>query len=417
MQLRRATTAAWCAILALLAPAVANAQVVDFNSTHGVFYEAPSRTNMFVYTPGGDLQVSPWDWLDVRAGWEADVVSGASVAVKAGAAYQATHPAADVVSTASVHDLRNLGRGGFTLRKDAVSVTGGFAYSTEHDYRSTSFNVAARTDTYDKNSQFEIAYARNFDQVCDLVQPTQTSNAPTRLRPLENSNGCFTSDPTRTTHPVDIDSFQGSWTQTWTPTMASQLIYTAELLDGMQSNPYRAVIIGEGLKAQEHHPQDRARESIAARLNLYLKPLRGAVHVGVRGYWDTWDIKSATLEADFEKYFGEAFRATVRGRVYKQSGALFWSDDYTGGDAPLGPRGQYWTGDRELSPFYSWMVGLRGIYTFTPSRGRILGLMTSLKLSAAADMVVFHYDEFTLGGAPITNARAYLGTFGLTALF
>ena len=34
-------------------------------------------------------QASPWRWLDVRGGWEADVVSGASVATKAGPRYGA----------------------------------------------------------------------------------------------------------------------------------------------------------------------------------------------------------------------------------------------------------------------------------------------------------------------------------------
>jgi hypothetical protein len=413
---RRALVAAFALLGAATAAPRAEAQLVDFNTTHSVFYESPSRTKMFVYTPGGNIQVSPTDWLDVRAGWEADVVSGASIAVKAGPAYQATHPAADVVTAASVHDLRNLARGGFTLRKDIVSLTAGYAYSTEHDYRSSSFNVAARTDTYDKNSQFEIAYARNFDSVCDRVQASDTSNVAPHLVALEDSTGCFTSSNLRTTRSIAIDSFQGGWTQTWTPTLATQLIYSAEIQNGFLSNPYRAVIIGEGLKAQEHHPGNRARDSIAARMHLYIRPLKAALRLGVRGYYDTWDIKSFTGEAEFEKHFGEAFRATVRGRFYKQSGAIFWSDDYTGGDAPLGPRGQYWSGDREISPFWSWMIGARAIYTIVPKE-RLLGIISSLKFSIAGDMMVFHYDAFTLAGDPIQNARAYLGTFSFTALF
>jgi hypothetical protein len=108
---------------------------------------------------------------------------------------------------------------------------------------------------------------------------------------------------------------------------------------------------------------------------------------------------------------------TLRGRGYKQSGAQFWSDDYTGGNAPLGPKGQYWSGDRELSPFWSWSVGLRGIYTFVPKSGRLLGMMTSLKLSLSGDVISYHYDDFTLGGVPIDNARAWLATFSVTALF
>lgn len=426
MQLTRRRTRARSTIAALFAVAAVggvatassrvDAQIVDFNTTHSVYYEKPSRTKMFVYTPGGNLQVSPTDWLQVRAGWEADVVSGASIAVKAGPAYQATHPAADVISAASVHDLRNSARGGFTLKKDIVTLTGGYAYSTEHDYRSNSFNVSARTDTFDKNSQFEIAYARNFDSVCDRVQASDSSNVPTHLRPLEDSTGCFTSIAGRATRSIAIDSFQGGWTQTWTPTLATQLIYSAEIQNGFLSNPYRAVIIGEGLKAQEHHPDNRARDAIAARMHLYFRPIKAALRLGVRGYYDTWDIKSVSTDAEFEKHFTESFRATVRGRFYKQSGAVFYSDDYTGGDKPLGPRGKYWSGDREISPFWSWMVGARVIYTIAPQKP-LLGIISQLKFSGSADMFVFHYDQFTLAGDPIQNARAYVATLSATALF
>ena len=136
-----------------------------------------------------------------------------------------------------------------------------------------------------------------------------------------------------------------------------------------------------------------------------------------RGYWDTWDVKSVTGEAEFEKYFGESFRAQLRGRVYRQSGALFWSDDYTGGDAPLGPKGQYFTGDRELSPFTSVLVGLRATYTVTPERGRLLGMMRSLKLTASGDAMQFDYDEYTLGGSTISNARAYVLGLAASAVF
>src|SRR5437773_40321 len=80
-----------------------------------------------------DLEVVPFDWLKVRGGWEADVVTGASIATKAGLPYQSTHPGADVVTAASVHDLRNQARGGFTLKKEAVELVGNYAFSTEND--------------------------------------------------------------------------------------------------------------------------------------------------------------------------------------------------------------------------------------------------------------------------------------------
>jgi len=247
----------------------------------------------------------------------------------------------------------------------------------------------------------------------------QASTDPAaRWHALEDSSACFTkSNPLRTSRDVGTDGFQASWSQAWTPILSTQLVYTAQIVNGFQSNPYRSVVLAEGLKAQEHEPDNRTRQALAVRANLYVKPLRAALRLGIRAYDDTWDIKSGTLEAELEKYFGESFRAMVRGRLYKQTGAVFWSDDYTGGDAPLGPRGQYWTGDRELSPFWSWLLGARLTYTITPQKGRILGLMSSFKIALSADVMNFKYDEFTLGGAPIQNARAYIAGLGVTALF
>jgi hypothetical protein len=148
-----------------------------------------------------------------------------------------------------------------------------------------------------------------------------------------------------------------------------------------------------------------------------LRPIRAAVRFSLRGYYDTWAIKSGTVEAEFEKSLGESLRVMARGRLYDQNGALFWSDDYTGGAAPLGPKGQYWTGDRELSPFWSWLLGVRILWTLAPAQGRLLGVMESLKLGGSANMTNFTYTQYTLGGTPVTNARAYIGTVSLSAVF
>jgi hypothetical protein len=403
------------AVLVLLAP-LARAEVVSFETSHTIYHEAPTRTKMTVYTPGADLSVTPTEWLVVRAGYEADVLSGASVAVKAGPAYAATHPGTDVVTAASVKDTRHQGRGGFTLKKENVTFTTNYAYSTEHDYRSHALNVTARTEAYEHDTQLEISYARNWDGVCDRTQ-SPFDTAP-RFRALEDSVGCFTSNnPIRSKRDLGIDGFQASWSQAWTPVFMTQLVYTAQILNGFQSNPYRSVILGEGLKAQEHHPENRARHALALRANFFIKPFKAAVRVGVRAYDDSWKVRSGTAEVELEKYFTESLRAMVRARFYKQSGALFWSDDYTGGDPPLGPKGQYWTGDRELSPFFSWSIGQRVMYTIAPEGKRLLGLMQSLKFGGSFDLVSHSYDEYTLGGEPVTGATAYIGTLTLTALF
>lgn len=410
-----ACAAAWA--VATLAPASAGAQgapppsgsVVELDTSHSVFYEAPTRTHMFVYSPSVDVQASPWAWLDVRAGWEADVVSGASVATKAGPSYQGTHPGADVVSTASVRDLRNMGRGEVALKGEQTSLTGGYAYSTEHDYRSSSLHVNARTDALQHDTQLELSYAHNFDSICDRVQ-SDRETSPTRWAALEDSSGCFGSDATRTTHDIGIDTFETSWSQAWTPVIETQLTYTGQLVDGFQSDPYRSVVLGEGVKAQEHIPDVRAREAATARVAWYLRSLKTALRLSLRAYSDTWAIQSGTAELEAERSFGEGVRLMARGRIYKQSGAVFWSDDYTGGMPPLGAKGQYWTGDRELSPFWSWLVGARFVWNIVPERGRLLGLFDSFKLVGSGNLAGYYYDQFTLGGVPISDAATYVAT-------
>jgi hypothetical protein len=416
LQLKLASSLLGAALFA--SATVARAQTVQVDTAHTLYHESPTRTNMTVYTPGVDVAVTPWDWMTVRGGYEADVVSGASVATKAGPAYQAVNPGADVVTTASVQDLRHAPRGGISLKKGDVTFTGAYTYGTENDYRSHSIFIGARTEAYEHNTQFEISYARNFDSVCDRIQsPTDT---PPRFRALEDSTGCFTDDPLRRRRALAIDGFQAAWTQAWTPVFATQLLYTAQLLDGFQSNPYRSIIVAQGVKAQEHHPDVRVRQALALRFNWYLRPLKLALRATGRIYRDTWDITSGTGELEAERYLIENLRMAVRGRFYKQSGALFWSDDYTGGDPPLGPKGQYFTGDRELSPFWSAGLGARITYMIHPSPkpgaggpARILGIFEHFKLGASADAIQFSYDEYTLGGTPITNARAYL--LGFTA--
>ena len=210
MQLTRVIAASAIAV-GLFFSRETRAQVAELDTSHTLYHEAPFRSKMTVYSPATSLRVSPSDWLDVRAGWEADVVSGASVAVKAGPSYQATHPGADVVTAASVHDLRNVASGGFTLKKDAVQLISGYSYSTENDYKSHNVNVGAKTELFEHNTQLEINYARNFDKVCDRVQAA--NDTPTQFRALEDSTGCFAGTLERTRHDIAVDSFQGSWSQ------------------------------------------------------------------------------------------------------------------------------------------------------------------------------------------------------------
>lgn len=399
----------------LAAPRAARAQAVEVSTSHTLFHESPTRTNMTVYTPGLGVKASPFRWLDVRGSYEADVVSGASVSTKAGPAYAAVNPGADVISTASVHDFRQKANGGLLVRHGDSTLSGGFTYSTENDYKGRNVSLAAHTDAYDHNTQFDLSYAHSFDSVCNRVQPSSATS--TRFLALEGSDGCFTADPLRTTRAVNSDAFQASWTQSWTKIFLTQLLYSAQLLEGFQSNPYRSVIIGQGVKAQENHPDNRARHALTLRSSLFLKPLRAALKLSVRGYTDSWGVSGGNVEVELEKYVADWIRLGVRGRGYKQSAALFWSDDYTGGDRPLGPKGQYFSGDREMSPFTSMLGGAHARF-LVPTRGkRLARVFHSVEFGGGFDVVQFFYDDYTLAGVPLGNARAYIGNLNALVTF
>lgn len=390
--------------------------VADVETTQAVYHEAPTATRMTVYAPQVDVSATPASWITARAGYDADVVSGASVAVKAGAAYAASRGGADVISVASVRDTRHVGRGGVTLRNGDQTLVVGYAYGTENDYRSQGLAVSARTEAFDHNTQLELGYAKGLDSVCDRVQGA--GEPPSRKVALEDAQGCFTVNaPLRTTRAVDTDGFQATWTQAWTPALATQLGWTSQIIHGFQGNPYRSVILGPGQKAQEHVPENRARHAASLRVKWFLRPVKAVLHLSLRAYGDTWGVGSGAAELELEKYLGEVFRLAARLRVYRQSGARFFSDDYSGGDPPLGPKGQYFTGDRELSPMESGLLGLRAVYTRAMTEGRLLGLFTGVRTSLGADVTQFRYDDYTLGGRPVGNARGYLGSFNLLLSF
>jgi hypothetical protein len=410
----RGVVAVVLAVMAVAWGSVARAQAFELDTRFMFFHEPAKGSQMTVYTPSTDLTARPWEFLAVSGGWEADIVSGASERLKTGPLSRANP---DTITGASVKDLRHIGRGSVTFKRDNSELRAGGSVSVENDYKSNSFNAAARTDLFQHSTTLEIAYARNWDTVCDLAH---TANTDATLRqPLDNSTGCFQPSATnRSEVPIRTDAFQATWSQAWTPVFTTQAMYTGQLQNGLLSDPYRAVALSPGGQyAQEHHPENRARQAFALRGAYYIRPLKGALRAGVRGYRDTWDILSGTFELEGEKYLLPWLRLRATGRYYRQSGALFWSDDYTGGEPEHGPRGQYWSGDREVSPFSSYLVGARFVGAWSASEQRIAGVFEGLQAGAGLDVLFYDYRDFTLGGRKPLDTTAYIFTLSFTALF
>lgn len=391
-----------CALLVVCALASPVRAQLGVEATSTVFHESGGPVSMTVVVPEVNANVDLGEALSVRAGWQADVVSGASVAV-----VDAPTESVDAITTASVTDTRHVLGGGFTLRDDQSSLSAGYRYGFENDYRSHGFDVTAHTELFDHNTIFELAYARSFDLACD----GKGADDPAQKPRLDSSDGCFDdSDPDRTDHDIDVHGLQLSATQNLTPLLVMQLGLSAQVEHGFLSNPYRAVRIGP-TAAQEHHPENRARYAATLAFRYWVKPLAGALQPSLRLYRDTWHLRALSTELGYEQSLGTDLRIRVRGRFHVQSGAAFYSDDYV-----LAPRGQYFTGDRELSPLKTLMGGAEVTYSVPANaQGEVLGIFSSFDLTLKGDLLQTYLDDFHYDQVEPPNDLALIGTFAILA--
>lgn len=389
--------------LVVLAGATEARAQVQASATGTYYHESGGGLSHNAITPSVRVRGTIRDVVTVRLGWDADIVSGASVAV-----VDAPGDVDAITSATRWSDFRNVVSGGIGIRGEYTSLDVNYAWGRENDYRSNSFSIVGRAELFDRNTTFELSYARGFDRICNLNQP-RAQDAVDRQR-LPSSDGCFSADD-REALSLSLQTFQGSWTQAWAPILTTQLTMTAQVLSGYQANAYRAVWLGRAA-AQEHHPENRVRYAAGLGVRLWVQPLRGALQLFGRAYRDTWNILSATAELAWEQNIVAGLRLRVRGRYYNQTGAAFFSDDY--GRAP---RGQYFTGDRELSPMSSFVAGGRIRWDLPAGDDGKVGLFNAFGIAVVFDWIKYDFREFRYGRVAVPNDTGMLVTLGLDAEF
>jgi hypothetical protein len=338
---------------ATLPSARARAGTAEVASRVTVFQE-PSQENQGVSVIHPQLDVSGTlsDWT-ISAGHAVDIVSGATPKL-----FGPRTGGVDVVTGATkFSDTRHQAHLGLTYQQPTSSVGLSGSYGWESDYRSATVSGLTSSDLLEHNFTLALGYTHNFDDVCD-ANNAAIGDQPLDLKPLISSADCFKSLPDVTTHRLHIDTFQPSLTWTATPKLVMQLGSTVQILDGFQSNPYRSVQIGRQHRTpQERLPQFRQRYALYYRAAYALPRVRASGQFTARAYQDSWAVQAATGEVLLNKYIGQAVVLTLRGRYHIQSGASFYRDGR--GYLNLGPGGQYWAGDRELSPMSNYLTGAK----------------------------------------------------------
>jgi Protein of unknown function (DUF3570) len=384
LQLTRLAAAA-VALSALFCGAAFGEDRVDASLSYFV-EPAPGQT-LHVFHPQVNANIDLHRTFSVAVGYDSDVVSGATP--------RTYGSPMDVISSATkFSDVRHAFHGTLLGRVGPTTLSAGYTYAFENDYRSHSIDASAGVDLWGKNTNFRLDYSHNFDSVCNA---DNRGVDPTERQALSSSQGCFNAATKGiVTEPLAIDGYAAAWTQVITPIILSELSVGFQVLDGFQSNPYRRVSLFSGTaQAQESEPLLRQRFSVQGRVRVAIRKLRAAVGASGRAYWDSWGIKSGTAEVTWEQYLAPQWLLRLRGRFYQQGRALFYRDagETLSYDA-VGPVGQYFTGDRELSPFRDYLAGFKISYLKTADeRGKLWRFFEALDVNIKLDLI--KYDSIT----------------------
>lgn len=377
------------AVAAAASPAAADDKI-DFTTTWYQENRQGGLGGLTVVHPQLDLGVDVGENVTFDLGYSADAVTGAT----------ATVYAVDAVSSATTFDdLRHEGKLGigFVGNMATLGLFGSLGH--ERDYLSIAVGGTGAVDLPGKNTNLALSYAHSFDEVCDKANGELTLLERRALDgddPCKKKNGVFGDDSYIMDNPalglattwrdLTIDTVQGTLTQNLSPTMILQLSLYGQILEGFQSNPYRRVRIGPN-EPQEHTPDTRARWALSARLNRFLPRLRSAVHVSARGYNDTWGVSSGTVELGYSQYMGDSLLLRVRARAYQQTAATFFKDAFF--YETESTAGEYFTGDRELSPVRNALVGAKlTMISIAEDDKKVWGAFDKLQLNLKAEVLL-----------------------------
>jgi hypothetical protein len=137
---------------------------------------------------------------------------------------------------------------------------------------------------------------------------------------------------------------------------------------------------------QEHIPRTRDRWSVSARLNRFLPRLHSAVHFDARFYDDTWGVIAGDAELGYSQYIGKSLLLRLHARIYQQTAAKFFKDAFF--YQTESTAGEFFTGDRELSPVRSATLGGKLTLITIAGDRPVWHLFDKLQLTAKADIMM-----------------------------
>lgn len=170
-------------------------------------------------------------------------------------------------------------------------------------------------------------------------------------------------------------------TQILTPKWLASANFEIVSDDGFLGSPYRPARVF-GAAVPERNPRTRSSRSVKFRAIGEVAPALSA-RGEYRYFWDNWDIKSHTFDLGLARRMAGGWLVDAYARFYRQSGALFYSDNASSETL-------YISRNRQLSDYKSVGLGAKAAYTWKQVPGRY-----DVRLNGALERTKTDYSDFT----------------------
>jgi len=292
------------------------------------------ETSTRVLAPSARLRLDLPDGLSLDGEYLLDSVTSASVA-------------AGALTDSGFTERRNDASLGaayeFDLGEAALALSLHGTFSKEPDYRSLSGSFGAALSLNDRASvlRFSLGYLHD-----DVGQVFRTGTGA-RPDPMGGVAGSFSENLEAFTSSAGLD-------QVLTPTLTASVSYDFGRVSGFLASPYRRLLLADGTRRAENHPDLRLRHTVSGRLAWYVRATHSAIHVAYRAYVDSWRIAAITPEVRLYQELGGHRTLRLRYRYYAQNRASFYkpADQYTADDTLISV-------DPKMCAFHSHLLGLK----------------------------------------------------------
>ena len=349
--------------------AIDNAWEID---TSFLYYdEADDRVSVakFVANVGGDVsdrdRVTIQLVLDTMSGSTpsgavktsggGDTVSGASGGGGTGVSDPNASALADFDDTRSASSLNWI-----HLYDNNWSVNYSGAVSVENDYRSFSGAATVSKETEKKGYLFTLGLAATHDEMFRVG----AGDTPVPLSQIADNE--VAGEGQRET----IDLIAGV-TKVINRRTVGQVNLAYSVSNGYHTDPYKVFSVVDrdtntpiaDSSYYESRPDDRKRTSLTFHLNHQLYPSNNIIHGSYRYYTDDWGVDSHTFDFDYRFNFANTNYLEPRLRLYTQSKADFYQNQFFVDDAgasdPSVNFPKYISADYRLDDLVSITPGIR----------------------------------------------------------